>query len=119
MLYSGQYQTPLITDEEFEAWDYGPVLPKLYHQFKIFGSRKVQDIHSNLTDLHTSSTKYKFLSKVYDYLSQFSSSQLIATTHRPNGAWAKNYDPQFLSKKIPFTDILEEYKHATRQRRIC
>ena len=100
MLYCGRYKTPLITDEEFEAWDYGPVLPKLYHEFKFFGRGKIRDIHSHITDLQNNSAQYKFLSRAYDYLSKFSSSQLVATTHRSTGAWAKNYDPQFINKKI-------------------
>lgn len=30
---------PLITDN-FEAWDYGPVIPTLYHEVKGFGSKE-------------------------------------------------------------------------------
>ena len=31
---------PLI-DERFEAWQYGPVVPSIYHQFKAFGRRPI------------------------------------------------------------------------------
>lgn len=27
--------------EEIEAWDFGPVVPEVYHEFKIFGSSDI------------------------------------------------------------------------------
>jgi len=34
----GLIRHPLV-DELFEAWEYGPVVPSIYHEFKMFGSR--------------------------------------------------------------------------------
>ncbi len=38
--YLATTSTPWI-DESFEAWDYGPVVPSIYHEFKRFGSETI------------------------------------------------------------------------------
>src|SRR4051794_9267350 len=38
--YAGYTGQPLI-DEAIEAWDYGPVIPSIYHEFKRFGSGSI------------------------------------------------------------------------------
>jgi uncharacterized phage-associated protein len=38
--YLATTTTPWI-DEAFEAWDYGPVVPSIYHEFKRFGSSSI------------------------------------------------------------------------------
>ncbi len=38
--YSAAYGEPLV-DEAFEAWQYGPVVPAIYHEFKEFGNSPI------------------------------------------------------------------------------
>lgn len=44
MYYMGKNNGARLVDTSFEAWDYGPVSPALYHRVKAFGSSPVQDI---------------------------------------------------------------------------
>ena len=40
MVYAGKYNgARLIDDHDFDAWDYGPVLPAVYRRVSSFGSR--------------------------------------------------------------------------------
>jgi len=41
MVYMGRNKKPLIF-EQFEAWDYGPVVNSLYHYVKIFGDQPIK-----------------------------------------------------------------------------
>ncbi|MCH9780371.1 MAG: SocA family protein [Alphaproteobacteria bacterium] len=42
MWYWGRHDAPLVEDN-FEAWDYGPVLPELYHKLKIYGASIIRE----------------------------------------------------------------------------
>jgi len=35
-----------LADTAFEAWDYGPVSPKVYRQVRMFGSSPIRDVFS-------------------------------------------------------------------------
>ena len=102
--------TPLFVSD-FEAWNYGPVEPELYRFVKDFGNQpisasKFQDhvTYSNQDD------EFEFLKEIHDILSDKTSAQLVALTHRQNGAWAKNYRRGERGVVISKEDMLSEYK---------
>lgn len=108
MVYMGRNQEPLINNEHFSAWMYGPVLPKLYDRVKIFGNRNIRDRFYNISVLEDTSPAYLILKEINDLFGPKESWQLVAATHSPKGAWYKNYEPRF-NVTIPDHDILEEY----------
>ena len=40
---------PLV-NEDIEAWQYGPVIPSLYHKYKQYGSNPIQDFPAEIAD---------------------------------------------------------------------
>ena len=108
MYHLGNYDSPLVQGL-FEAWDYGPVHPDLYHRAKIFGADPVGNIFRSFRDLEGEGTEKRILDAAVEQLAGVSSAQLIATTHRKDGAWAKHYGPG-RGIEIPNEDILEEYR---------
>ncbi len=98
---------PLITDS-FQAWDYGPVLPVLYHRAKPFGNGPVQNVFQIFPD--AAGEDAALLEETVTSLRGKSAGELVAITHWENGAWAKHYTPGAKGIVIPNEDILSEYR---------
>lgn len=115
MLHLGQKGTPLF-QEDFEAWDYGPIVPRLYHQLKMFGSGPVA-AYSSLRPIETSIGADE--SEIYDEIVELGKlkkpGQLVAITHWDGGAWADSYSKHIRNILIPKDKIREEYFERTKQ----
>jgi uncharacterized phage-associated protein len=107
MVNLGRNGKPLIATT-FEAWDYGPVVPGLYHRVKIFGDRSIQDIFFGAPSLEGSSETI-IINEGCDWLLTKKPAELVAMTHWKDGAWAKNYVPGVRGIAIPTSDIIAEY----------
>ncbi len=108
MFHLGEQGIPLIK-EQFEAWDYGPVQPDLYHHIKVFGSSPVKSMFHRGKDIPEEGTEAKILDKVFNQLSNKTASWLVAVTHWQDGAWAKHYGPESFNETIYNADIQKEY----------
>lgn len=110
MFYLGRTNgAPLVTGN-FEAWDYGPVHPNLYHRAKIFGADPVQDIFLDIQEPQQGTEERKILDEAHDSLAHLGPGQLVTATHRKRGAWEMAYLPGVLHCIIPNEDILREYR---------
>ena len=106
MFHLGRHEAPLISGQ-FEAWEYGPVHPVLYHNVKVFGAEPVPFIDYPI-DIQEEVAR-SLIEEAYEALGGRSGAQLITITHWRDGAWAKNYLPG-ANNPIPDGDILEEYR---------
>lgn len=109
MFYMGQNNGNTLIDEEFEAWDYGPVLPSLYHKLKFFGSEPVRDIFFR-EDIVEGTPESAILADAANQLTHKKPGSLVALTYRDGGAWNKYYIPGAKGRRIPNEDILQEYR---------
>jgi len=108
MFHLGQHGEPLIK-EHFEAWDYGPVQPDLYHHIKVYGSSKVKSMFHLGESVKDDSTEGIILDKVCKQLSSKPARWLVAVTHWKDGAWAKHYGSKSFGKIIHNEDVFQEY----------
>ena len=108
MIHLGEKDEPLFL-EQFEAWDYGPVIPSLYHELKMFGSDPV----ASYSSLGRANPETDLQHEILDYLVNLGKKkkpgQLVALTHWKGGAWAKNYEKHIKGFVIPNSDIRQEY----------
>ncbi len=119
----GLYEKPLL-DELAEAWNFGPVFPSIYHEFKCFGSQPIESKARRL-DMdsfeevvpeiskgeHHQETR-DLLNRIWDVYGEHSAGQLSRLTHASQSPWSKtvkpydNNPPRNLN--IP-NDTIEEY----------
>ncbi len=88
---------PLIK-HKFEAWDYGPVLPYLYREFKVFEHHPINKRATRIEPLDGSIriVDYEFdpattalLSRVTDFYSQLKAGDLVELSHAKGGPWER------------------------------
>ncbi len=71
--------TPLFEDKII-AWQYGPVIPDLYHKYKNYGAGGIpagDDFDPSIFDDETRG----FLDGIYDFFGQYSAVRLMQLTH--------------------------------------
>ena len=110
VFHLGRHNGKPLFDEIFEAWIYGPVLPDLYEEIRCFGAEPVDDMWWGLALPQLETSEYKIIKDIGTLLAKKSGGQLVAITHHPQGAWAKNYNPRFKHIRIPLKDMEEEYQ---------
>lgn len=92
--YAGYTRKPLV-DEAVEAWQYGPVFPSLYQEFKRFGAgaitSKATELDDNLDEVDIAPPNdpniRKFLENIWESYGRFSAVELSEMTHAVNSPW--------------------------------
>lgn len=96
---------PLI-NEQVEAWQYGPVIPSLYHEYKKFGAQPITV--ASVHDFHPPDDLRPILEKVWEVYKDFTGSQLSAMTHKRGTPW-RQVIAKYSGRSIPMgTDIPRE-----------
>lgn len=114
MNFVGQNGQRLIS-EDFEAWDYGPVLNSLYHTCKAFGSKPVPNVFWGAKDI-SGTPEAEMIELAWSKLKSATAGQLVETTHSKLGAWVLKYVPGAKQIKISTNEMIEEYVRRTGQR---
>lgn len=103
--------TPLF-DDVIEAWKYGPVVPSVYHKFKIYFAGEIPAIHpfSSGADV-LGDEKKKLVRRVVDLYGGLSAISLSNFTHLPDSPWYPVYnDTTNLSSEITASSISTYFK---------
>jgi uncharacterized phage-associated protein len=113
----GLQHAPLI-DEQVEAWQYGPVIPSIYHSFKQYGTEPIAGPASAINE---QGRLYKpglaegydrsLCEKVWREYGRYSAAQLSIMTHRPGTPWDTTWNRnefKLRSLAIP-NDVIEDY----------
>lgn len=108
-----------LFEEDIEAWQHGPVIPSIYHEFKHNGSSPIEGLSVNLDFNNPDSLctpkipedeadVYFVLSFVWDIYKNFSAWSLRNQTHEPGSPWSQVYKPGHSGQVIPF-ELIKEY----------
>lgn len=104
----GMYGQPLLNDD-FEAWDYGPVVPEVYARARGFGSGPIPNVFHWVSSVAADTRDYAMLKEIASQAKRFTAGQLVNITHWSRGAWAKHYKSGTRGIRIPKSDIRQEY----------
>jgi len=104
---------PLVK-EDFQAWKYGPVIPAIYHDYKLYGSSPILDTQwvSWELDLDLSSLSVESkntIDNTWKILQDIPGAQLSNWTHKADSPWSKHYRPGIPDIIIPKEDIKEYF----------
>lgn len=103
-----------LIDENPEAWKYGPVVPRIYHEFKKFGKNPIKTGKIINLDHELPLNKREFLDKIWDVYGRFTAIQLSDKTHQPGTpwyiVWHNNRGRTTESLQIPDNLIRDYYK---------
>lgn len=77
--YLALHDEPLF-DEEIQAWEHGPVVPSIYHEYKNNGSSYIQYSPSNSQEEVNADTQ-KYLDEIFQLYGQYSAWKLRNMTH--------------------------------------
>ena len=102
----GLYGRPLIRDD-VEAWQYGPVIPRLYNSVRGFKSQPVVGPlparEETLDDKEKS-----IIDQVYEIYGDLSGPQLSRLTHAEGSPWQITYKPGQFRLEIS-NDVIEDH----------
>jgi uncharacterized phage-associated protein len=116
MIHMGRKDGSKLFSGSFEAWDYGPVIPDLYHKLKGYGSESVPDVFDDALSFRADDPRRKIMDDVCERFLKYSAGDLVEITHWKDGAWAKHYVPKARHIRIPDNDIWQEYKSRQSQK---
>lgn len=98
-----------LINEHLEAWDFGPVFPRLYNSLKKYGKTSIDESIPYQAKEDVDKDTSIFLDKMWDMYGKFSGVELSALTHKEDTPWQKVYC-KGCNSQISDQDILTHYK---------
>ena len=98
-------EKPVFTDR-IEAWQYGPVVPVIYHKYKPNGFETIPSDNEDEVDL--SADELKAVDLTLSYYGKMSPLDLVTRTHNED-PWKNVYKPR-QNNEITTESIYEFYK---------
>ena len=78
----------LLFGEQFSAWPYGPVIERIYNEYRIYGGSKINRTYPSASDSIPRQIQ-PFVDNGIEYLSHRSPWDLVASSHAEGSPWAR------------------------------
>jgi uncharacterized phage-associated protein len=110
------YGRPLIRDK-VEAWQYGPVIPKLYNRIRHYRGGPVADKIAITAPEGLTPEEDSMIVQVDKIYGGMNGPQLSRLTHAPGTPWAQTYKAGDFGITIPDDTIRDHYVQLAHERR--
>jgi uncharacterized phage-associated protein len=111
--YLAIFGNPLIR-ENLKAWQWGPVIPDLYHRLRKYGAQPITEPLNHVEPTPSTGDVPELLDAVWKGYKDRSAAQLSGLTHQPGTPWSLTWHndpfgviPEELIKKH-YLELLEE-----------
>lgn len=111
----GLYGRPLIRDE-IQAWQYGPVIPRLYNDVRKFRGNPIDCKLPVHPGDELDNPESNIVDQVYDIYGEMSGPALSRLTHADGSPWALTYRAGRFGIEIPNDLIEDHYSRLARTR---
>ena len=85
-----KFGNPLF-EESIQAWDYGPVIPEVYHTFKCCGKSPIKEPQDLFDESRLSTEELELLVSVYTAYGRYTGWALKEMTHEKGSPWDRVY----------------------------
>ena len=116
-------ERPLFNDT-VEAWQFGPVVPEVYNEFKMFGRSPIptdvrgidswdQSVPSIDGDYDNPDLTKVLLDRTWELYCEYTGEELSDLTHEPDTPWSRAMDARDIGERFPKIkneDIMEHHK---------
>ena len=98
--------------EYLRVWQYGPVLPSVYDEFRCYGSEPIRSYAKNANGKsyaimkETPENVYSIIKDVWDRFSPFSAIELSKRTHLDGSGWSRAFERK--SDIILLSDMIND-----------
>lgn len=100
--------------EEVEAWQYGPVIPALYHVIKSYRASPVEQVGSSVESMDAE--QKDLIASVYAAYKHLTGIQLSDLTHQPGTPWSQSFSKNSRNTTIPTSLIRDHFVDLAAQR---
>jgi uncharacterized phage-associated protein len=94
--------------EPIEAWDYGPVVPPVYREYKSYGLEIIPPPQED-SPLNLTAAEIVSIDMSLAYFGEMSGLALMSSTHQ-EAPWRQTYHPGWPSAEIPNALIYDYFK---------
>lgn len=106
-----------LFQNRIEAWQYGPVIPDLYHATKSYGRNPIPlSGIGDPKDIQIDPGDRAFLEQVFSKYGHLDGISLSYITHRAGTPWTQVYRPGVHNIEIPDSLITRHYKELAGER---
>jgi uncharacterized phage-associated protein len=96
-----------LIDERFEAWDYGPVVESVYHEFKVFKDGET----FNSSAVNVADDDLQIIKEAWDNAKNLDGITLSKWSHNHSSPWDKAFHAQPKAVYISDNEIKEYFEN--------